>query len=105
MVGLICSAFPIEIECLKYFFLCSRLIDTDITHIAQQGKVDDARYVFLVVGHQLVQGGIVVAGDGHLAVVCFDELHRLVHLISGEACLHGTEIELTDQSVSYSIAV
>ena len=55
--------------------------------------------------HKLQQMGVVITGDCHLAVVLFDKLHRLAHLVGGEARLHARQVELDHQSVGYGIAV
>ena len=98
-------ALTVEIERCFYFLLRGRLVEAYVAYVAQQGEVDAACHVLFVVGHELKQRGIVVAGDGHATVVVEDETHALTHAISGEACLHATEVELAHQSPGHSIAV
>ena len=56
--------FPEEIEGFLDIPLGGCLVDADVTDVSQQGEVDGVALVFLVVGHQFDEGGIIVAGDG-----------------------------------------
>ena len=100
-----CSALAIEVEGFVDFFLRGCLVDTDVADTTEQGEVDAARRVFLVMRHELKQGGVVIAGDGHAAVVFTDETDGLTHLAGGEAGLDGAQVELADKAKSHEIAV
>ena len=91
-----CSALAIEVEGFVDLFLRGGLVDSDVADATEQGEVDAARRVLLVMRHELEQGGVVIAGDGHTAVVFTDETDGLVHLVGGEACLDGAQVELAD---------
>ena len=49
------KTFPIKIHRLQDLFLFYMLIDTYISYLSQQGKVDNIPFVFLVVSHQLIK--------------------------------------------------
>ena len=95
----------IEVEGFFDLLLSGCLVDTQITNVGQEGEVDGAALILLIVMHQLQQVGIVITGDGHTAIVLFDKLYRLAHLVGGEARLYARQIEFDHQSVGYSIAV
>ena len=99
------SALSVEVECLEYFFFCGRLVDADVSDTSKQREVDDARGVLLVVSHELEEIGVVVAGDGHLTIVLFDEADRLPHLVRRESCLDSTQVELAYQAPGNGIAM
>ncbi len=99
------SALAIEVEGLVDLFLRGGLVDQDVADTTEQGEVDAARRVLLVMRHELEQGGIVIAGDGHAAVVFADETDGLAHLVGGEVGLDGAQVELTDKAIGDGIAV
>ena len=99
------SALSVKVECLVYLFLCGRLVDADVTDAAQQREVDDAGRILLVVRHQFQEGGVVVAGNLHLAVMLLDEGDGLVHLVGGESRLGATQVEFADDAPGYGIAM
>ena len=100
-----CSALAIEVEGFVDFFLRGCLVDTDVADTTEQCEVDAARRVFLIMGHELKQGGVVIAGDGHAAVMFVDETDGLAHLVGGEACLNATQVEFADEAIGNGIAV
>ena len=65
--------FSEEVQHLKDFLFVGTLVDEDVTHIAQQGEIDDACCILLVVGHVAVQFLIIIAGNGQGAVVLLDD--------------------------------
>ena len=81
------------------------MVDADVAYIAEEGEVDDAGSVLLVVGHQFEKSGVVVAGDGERAVVFLDETHALTHDRGWKTCLDTTEIEFGNQSPCHGIAM
>ena len=97
--------FSEEIQHLIDFLFCGSLVNENVTHIAQQGEIDDACCILLVVGHVAVQFLIIIAGDGQGAVVLLDETDGLTHLVGGEVSLDAREVKFADQSPSYSIAM
>ena len=99
------SAFAEKVEGFFYFLRCGRLIDTYVADVCEQREVDFGCSVLLVVPHQVDEGVVMVAGNVQCAVVFADETHRLVQLLSGESCLFGREIKLTDKTESHGIAV
>ncbi|GEM_PF-5927750 len=48
------KAFTIKIQGFENFLLAHLLIYLNITHLRKQGEVDDTRFIFLIVHHQLV---------------------------------------------------
>ena len=56
-------SFPEKIKAFVYFFFPCSLVDADIAHIAQQGKIYFVRFVLLVVCHQFKQRLIIVATE------------------------------------------
>ena len=76
-----------EVESLENGVLVGRLVEADVAHLFQQGEVDDAGRILLVVQHQLVQAVVVLAGEGEGAVVLLDELDDLAHAVLGKTCL------------------
>ena len=100
------AALTVEVEGFFYLFFGGRLVDADVTNVAQEGKVDGGgRQVLLVVGHQFQQTGVVLAGDGQSTVVVEDEADGLPHLVDREATLGDAQVELADQAPGYGIAV
>ena len=85
-------SFSEEIQCFLDFVHGSRLVDADVTDASQEGEVDDAVLVFLIVVHQLYQLIVVITGDRQCAVVFLDETYGLSHLFGRETCMCGTEI-------------
>ncbi len=82
-----------EIQCfLDFVSMVARLVDADVTDATQEGEVDDAVLVFLVVVHQLYQFIVVITGDRQCAVVFLDETYGLSHIFGRETCMCGTEI-------------
>lgn len=67
-------SFSEEIQCFLDFVHGSRLVDADVTDASQEGEVDDAVLVFLIVVHQLYQFIVVITGDRQCAV---DSLMKL----------------------------
>ena len=55
--------------------------------------------------HEFEEGRVVIAGDGHAAVVFTDETDGLTHLAGREAGLDGAQVELADKAKSHEIAV
>ncbi len=98
-------SFAVEVEGFADFILGGGLVDADVADAAQEGEVDGVARVLLVVVHQLDEAGVVVAGDGHAAVVLADEADGLPHLIRGESRLHAAQVQLDDEAPGYSIAV
>ena len=99
------SIFAIEVESLLDFLVGGRLVNADVTNGSEEGEVDVAADILLVVAHELQQTGIVVAGDGHASVVLLDILYGLAQAVSRETGLHVRQVELDHQSVGYGIAV
>ena len=60
------------------------LIEADVADIVEEGKVNDATYILLVVRHIGIELLVMVAGEIKLAVVLIDELNRLAHSVGGE---------------------
>ena len=81
------------------------MVDADVPHPTQKGEVDDSCGVLLVVGHQLVEAVVLLAGEGEHAVGFLDELRHLMQACGREAATRGREIELTDETPSNGIAV
>ena len=81
-----------EIQCLKYFFFRCCLVDTDVADVGQQGEVDMARDVLLVVCHVFVQAFVVVACDVHFTVVVGDEADCLSHFLRRELAFDARQI-------------
>ena len=50
--GVSCSALAIEVEGFVDLFLRGGLVDADVADVTEQGEVDDARRVLLVMGHE-----------------------------------------------------
>ena len=98
-------SFSEKVEHLVYFFLGGCLVDVDVAYVAEEGEVDAACGVFLVVGHVGVQFLVVMAGDGQGAVVLLDVSDGLAHGVGGESCLGAGEVELADESPGDSVAV
>ena len=99
------SALTIEIDGFVDFILCGRLVDADVADAPEQGEVDAARCVLLVMRHEFEEGGVVIAGDGHATVVFTDETDGLAHLVGGEACLDDAQVELADEAESDEVTV
>lgn len=100
------AALTVEVEGFFYLLLGGRLVDADVTYVAQEGEVDGGGcQVLLVVGHQFQQTGIVLAGDGQSTVVVEDEADGLPHLVDREATLGDAQVEFADQAPGYGIAV
>ena len=55
--------------------------------------------------HEFEEGGVVIAGDGHATVVFTDEIDGLAHLVGGEACLDGAQVELADEAIGHEVTV
>lgn len=98
-------SFTEEVESLFDFVDGGTLVDANITDSTQQGKVDDAILIFLIMAHQFYQFVVVIAGDRKRAIVLLDEVHRLSHLLRWESRLHHTQIEFRNQTERHSIAV
>ena len=81
------------------------LVDADVPDVAQQGEVDDASFVLLVVCHEFVEAVVFFAFEGEVAVVLPYELDRLAQLVLREAAFHDTQVEFADESPRHSIAV
>ena len=70
-------AFPVEIEHFEdRIFVCG-LVEADVTYFLQQGEIDDAGTVLLVVLHQFIELVILLAVEGKDTVMFFDELDGL----------------------------
>ena len=100
-----CSALTIEVEGFVDFLLRGCLVDADVADATEQSKVDASCRVLLVMGHEFEQGGVVIAGDGHAAVVFTDETDGLAHLVGGESGLDAAQVELADETEGDGIAV
>ena len=81
------------------------MVDADVAHIAEEGEVDDAGSVLLVVRHQFEKSRVVVAGDGERAVVFLDETHALTHDRGRKTCLDATEVEFGNQAPCHGITM
>ena len=99
------SALAIEVEGLVNLFLRGGLVDQDVADTTEQGEIDAARRVLLVMRHELEQGGVVIASDGHATVVFADETDGLAHLVGGEVGLDGAQVELTDKAESHEVTM
>ena len=99
------SALAIEVEGLVDLFLRGGLVDQDVADTTEQGEIDAARRVLLVMRHELEQGGVVITGDGHATVVFADEADRLAHLIHWEPGLGYRQIQLADDAIGNSISM
>ena len=99
------SALAIEVEGLVNLFLRGGLVDQDVADTTEQGEIDAARRVLLVMRHELEQGGVVIAGDGHATVVFADETDGLAHLVGGEVGFGGAQVEFADKAIGDGIAV
>ena len=104
-VALQSSILPKEVQGFLDFVFGGGLVDADVADVAQEGEVDGGADVLLVVVHQFQQTGIVVTGDGHLAIVLANEAYRLAHLVRGETSLRATQVQFDYQSPGYCIAV
>lgn len=94
-----------EVECFEDSVLVGCLVEADVAHILQQGEVDDAGSVLLVMQHQLVEAVVVLAGEGEGTVVLLDELDDLAHAVLRKTCLKVREVELANQAPRHGIAV
>ena len=81
------------------------MVDADVAYIAEEGEVDDAGSVLLVVRHQFEKSRVVVAGDGERTVVFLDETHALTHGSGWKTGLDATEIEFGNQAPCHSVAM
>ena len=61
------------------------LIEADVSDIVEEGKVNDATHILLVVRHIGVELLVLLTGEVKLAVVLIDKLNRLAHSVSGES--------------------
>ena len=61
------------------------LIETDVADIVEEGKVNDATHILLVVRHVVVELLVLLTGEVELAVVLIDVLNRLAHSVGGES--------------------
>ena len=98
-------ALPIEVERFEDGVFVGSLVEGDVADFTQQGEVDDAGGVLLVVRHQFVEAVVVLAVEEEGAVVFFDEADGLLHLVFGEIGFQAGEVELAHQSPGYGIAV
>ena len=96
---------PVKIQCFEDGVFVGRLVEDDVAHFAQEGEVDDAGGVFLVVCHQFVEAVVLFAVEGESAVVFFDEADGLLHFVPGEAGFQVRQVELADESPSHCVAV
>ena len=81
------------------------LVDNGVTDGLQEGKVDVSGLVFLVVGHQFVEGFVVFAGDGKGSVVAVDVLGQAGDEVGRESQVVVREQQLAHESPGYGIAV
>ena len=81
-----------EVESLLDVLFSCRLVDTDVSYVAEKREIDFVSTVFLVVVHKGNQLVVVVAGDGQRAVDVADVAYGLAHLVGGEARLYGTQV-------------
>ena len=61
------------------------LIEADVSDIVEEGKVNDATHILLVVRHVVVELLVLLTGEVKLAVVLIDVLNRLAHAVGGES--------------------
>ena len=99
------SALAIEVEGLVNLFLRGGLVDQDVADTTEQGEIDAARRVLLVMRHELEQGGVVIAGDGHATVVFADKTDGLAHLVGGEIGLDGAQVEFANKAESHEVTM
>ena len=86
-------SFAQEIKGFLDFFVRGGLVEANVAD------------VFLVVLHQANQFGVVVAGDGHTAVVFTDELHGLAYFFCRKTTFHNAQVKFADEAESDSVAV
>ena len=76
--------FPQKVEHVKEFVLRGVLIETDVADIVEEGKVNDATHILLVVRHVVVELLVLLTSEVEFAVVLVDILNRLAHAVGGE---------------------
>ena len=90
------SGVAVEIESLLDLFVCCCLVDTDISDVAQQGKVNVFAHILLVVLHQGNQSLVVFAVYAIISLVLTDIPHSLSHDVCWKPCLDATQIQFAD---------
>lgn len=105
LLCLLSIALSDEVERFTYLLVGGSLVDAYVADVVEQGEVDYARRVFLVVAHEVEQSGVVVARELRLSVVLAYEACRLMQPFGGEASLACTHIQLANQAEGYSIAM
>ena len=61
------------------------LIEADVSDIVEEGKVNDATHILLVVRHVVLELLVLLTGEVEFAVVLIDVLNRLAHAVGGES--------------------
>ena len=88
-----------EVQCLLNQFDTGCLVDADGADIAQQGEIDAAGDVLLVVAHQLQKCGIVIASECRATVVFVDVAYSRAKLVHGEAAEDAAQVEFAHKAV------
>ena len=105
LLCLLSIALSDEVERFTYLLVGGSLVDAYVADVVEQGEVDYARRVLLVVAHEVEQSGVVVARELRLSVVLAYEACRLMQPFGGEASFACTHIQLANQAEGYSIAM
>ena len=91
-VGLASHGLAIEVEHVEDLVFRGLLVDAYVADAGQQGEVDVAVLVLLVVGHEFKKAFILFAVEYVHAVVFFDELDGLQHGVSGLVTLGVVQV-------------
>ena len=97
--------FPVKIEHLEYLFLGGRLVDAYIAYFTHQCEVDNARSIFLVVGHEFIQAIVLLAVECHDSIMFLDELDGLPEFVFGESYLEVRMVKLAHHSPGNGISM
>ena len=104
-VGLATHGLAIEVEHVEDLVFRGLLVDAYVADAGQQGEVDVAVLVLLVVGHEFKKAFILFAVEYVHAVVLFDELDGLKHGVVRKTEPFATEVKLANESPSHCISV
>ena len=69
--------FTVKIQGFQYKLPVYRLVYVYLADVGQQGEIDDAVFVLLVVGHPLAEAFVCIATEEKGRVVFFYIMHHL----------------------------